>query len=119
MKVLPVIDAYAFRYKTMLSGKPFVLRFTWDARATSWHLDIGLTDGTWVANGIRIVVGYPLLYRRQDSRLPRGQLYARASEGGEIAQREDLGTRVKLFYIPAAEIPAKPLPADIKITFPS
>ena len=119
MKVLPIIDAHAFRYKTMLSGKSFVLRFTWDDRATSWHLDIGLIDGTWLANGIRIVVGYPLLYRRQDTRLPAGQLYARASEGGEIAQREDLGTRVKLFYIPAAELPTSPLPADIKITIPA
>jgi len=119
MKVLPIIDAYAFRYKTMLEGKTFALRFTWDDRATSWHLDIGLTDGTWIANGIRIVVGYPLLYRRQDSRLPRGQLWARASEGGEIAQREDLGTRVKLFFIPDDELPSKPLPADIKITIPA
>ena len=115
MKVLPIIDAYAFRYKVQLGGSSFVLRFTWVERANSWYMDVGLEDGTWLRTGVRIVVGFPLFRNSVDDRLPTGVFWAYTPDGREIEKREDLGGRVKLLFIHVDELPSPPPKASVKV----
>lgn len=94
-----------YSFSVDLDGTPYVLDFDWNERAGSWALGVSLVDGTVLVAGRRIVVGYPLLNRFKDPRLPRGVLMAMDTSNQDADPGEaELGARVQLVYIDAADL---------------
>lgn len=104
--VSPTPDALPFDQRTVLDGRPYILRFQWNERAACWYLTIAQDDGTPLLRGLAVRNNVPLLRPyRHDTRLPGGDIVAQTEvEPGRDAQREELGARVVLLYIDAAEL---------------
>lgn len=105
MPLQPGVGHYAFR--VALDGAEFELELRWNSRASTWMLTIADGAGATLVAGRRVALGTPLTARFRDGRLPAGELLAIDTSGtrGE-PELEDLGTRVLLAYVPAAELPS-------------
>ena len=90
-------------FSVQLDNETFTFEFRWNGRAGMWFLSI--SDSTGNLANVRVALGPPLLYRYRDDRLPRGVLIAIDTSGqDQDALADDLGSRVKLAYIPAADL---------------
>lgn len=97
-----------FKLTTELDGVAYSLSFRWNGRAGQWVLDFGDGEGNVVKAGIRCVVSKLILERNQgETGIPPGYLvFLDTSGAGADMAFSDLGRRVQLFYVPAAELPA-------------
>jgi hypothetical protein len=95
-------DVPLFSERITLRGVEYLFQFDWNDRAQRWSLSIFTVDEQPLATGIRIVANWPLLRRFTDPRLPRGTLIAAdlSPSQGESPTYLDLGTRVRLMFIP-------------------
>jgi len=94
----------SFRQRTSLDGVPFELEFRWNERDGAWYMSIADTDGNPLRSGIRLAVDSPLLHSLVSDTRPNGELYAiDIEDSGEEAGFDDLGQRVVLYYVTAAE----------------
>lgn len=101
------IDASEKNYSvsTTLEGVTYTFVVRWNGRAGSWFFDLYDVDGNIIMAGIRILTGANLGRRCTDPRKPPGAIVASDLSGaGREATRDDLGTRVKLYYIPVADL---------------
>lgn len=109
MQLIPIRqEAAYFKFTTELDGITYTLTFRWNGRAGQWVLDFGDGEGNVVKAGIRCVVSNLLLERSQgEPNIPPGYLvFFDTSGAGLDMAYADLGRRVQLFYISAAEYPA-------------
>lgn len=92
--------------RVTLDGAEFVLRVRWNSRAQRWVLDLYDAAEAPLALNLVLNVGVGLLGafgRRAD--FPAGELIAYdTSRTGAEAGVDDLGTRVRLYYVEAAEL---------------
>jgi hypothetical protein len=94
-----------FTVRVELDKVEFLFEFRWNARAETWAMAISDASGTVLLAGRRVVVGFPLLARFRDLRLPAGELVAVDTTGADDeARSDDLGSRVVVVYTPAAEL---------------
>ena len=86
---------------TQLEGVEYLFRFLWSDRESAWYMDLSDQDQDPIAQFVRITVGWPLLRRFRDPRLPPGMLIAIDTTGDneDVAVPSDLGARVLLFYV--------------------
>lgn len=94
-----------YTVRAVLDGSTFLLEFAWNPRDLSWYVQI--SDANAVLLLVRrIAVGSALLRRFQNPNLPRGELLAIDTSGKDLDPGlADLGDRVPLLYVPAAEVP--------------
>ena len=72
---IPLDPTQAFvQQVTALDGTEYLLVFRYNQRQSRYFLDIGQPDGTIIAAGAALVVGWPLFTSVQDSRMPPGTL---------------------------------------------
>jgi len=92
-----------FSERITLQGIEYLFQFDWNDREQRWYLAILTVDEKPLATGIKIVANWPLLRRFTDPRLPPGTLIAAdlSPMQGESPTYLELGTRVRLMYIPA------------------
>jgi hypothetical protein len=82
-----------------LGGTTYSLRVRWNQRAECWHLDLRTIGGESIAEGIKLVTGFPLLRRVQHASRPVGELWLLDLRGlDDEPTLDELGTRFKLFY---------------------
>lgn len=101
------IDALEKNYTvtTVLEGASYTFAVRWNGRAASWFFDLYDVNGEIIMAGVRIVLGVILGRRCKDPRKPAGAIRAVDLSGeGREADINDLGTRVKLYYYPAADL---------------
>lgn len=67
-----------------LSGTDYLIEWRWNSREAAWHYSLGLTDGTWLAVGVKTVLGTLPLFQYKDERVPKGLLVAVAKSGGAV-----------------------------------
>jgi hypothetical protein len=82
-----------------LDGVQYTMRLLWSERGQAWHLDLGDVENTPILSGLRLVTGFPLLYRFHYLAVPPGELYFVDLRG--LAGKptlEDMGVRFQLFY---------------------
>ena len=107
--LLPIINTGAFKYEISLDGVTYDLRIWWASDRGGPRLDLGILGGDWLAQGVRMVRFWPLLYRVRDIRRPPGDLYlvertTNLANLGEIT-RDSLRDGVqRLTYVTRAEI---------------
>ena len=97
-------DQPHYDFEIDLDGSTYRLEFLWNGRSGTWHFDIFDANGDLLVAGRRVVVGFPLLTRFKDPRLPPGVLLAVDSSGQDAeAGLKDLGARVALIYVDLAD----------------
>lgn len=94
--------------RARLDGKPYRLPLRWSTRESCWTIGVSLDDGTVLIDGTAVRVGYDLLRKHVDARLPPGGLVAIDTSGQDADPgRDDLRNgRVQLVYLTAAELAA-------------
>jgi hypothetical protein len=103
--VLPTLttgeDAYDQR--TQLDGVEYLFSFRYNLRRELWTFSIDALDGRPILTGQTVHVGIPL--NRRAVRGPPG-LFLAISETDDLASPtlHELGARVKLVYLTAAEV---------------
>ena len=105
LKVTPSSGLVA-KSRVTLDGVEFVLRVRWNSRMQRWVLDLYDVAEAPLATNLVLNVGSGLLAafgRRAD--FPAGELLAFDTSGaGAEAGIDDLGGRVRLYYVEAAEL---------------
>jgi hypothetical protein len=104
---IPLDDETAdhFSFTVKLDGIEFALQLRWNQRAAGWYLTILDANGAVLVAGMRVTLSSAPRARYMDPRLPKGFLQADDTSGQNLeAGRNDLGTRVKLYYCDAAEL---------------
>lgn len=90
---------------TQLDGREYLLRFFWSERESCWYLSVYDQDEHPLALGVKLVVGWPILKRFIDARLPPGLLMVAdlSNTSRELEQPEDLlpTGRCPLLYMTA------------------
>lgn len=94
-----------FTQVTPLDGVDFLFEFRWNEREQRWYMDLRSIDGTALFMGAKIVADWSLLrlYTRDEDR-PAGEIYAHDTTGDGDPRLGELGTRVRLIYIPEDEL---------------
>lgn len=97
-------DPY-FDLQIDLDGATYTIEFKWNGRAQSWFYGVMTEAGdAYLIAPQRLAVNYPLAPTLAD-RQPPGLLWAVDTSGsGAECGRFDLGARVQVVYIPAAEL---------------
>lgn len=95
----------AYDQRTQLEGVEYLLSFRYNLRRELWTFSIDALDGTPILTGQSVHVG--ILLNRRAVRGPPG-LFMAISETGDLASPglHELGERVKLCYLTAAEVAA-------------
>ena len=109
MIALPTVtDSPHYTFSIDLDAKTYVFNFRWNDRDAAWFFDVELLDGSRLATARKIVLNVPLLAALGDPRLPPGALIALdLNDAGGVATPpniDELGARVRLYYLSAAEL---------------
>lgn len=102
---LPLLPSVAFQsFSTVLLTTTFIVNLRWNTRDAAWYFDLLDETESRIISGVKIVLGIPLARRSTDPRMPLGIFYAVDLSGeNNEATFDDLGTRVVLYFYPAAE----------------
>lgn len=103
--VLPTLSdgTEAFDQRTQLDGVEYLFSFRYNLRRELWSFSIDALDGRPILTGQTVHVGVPL--SRRAVRGPPG-LFLAISETDDLTSPtlHELGERVKLVYLTAAEV---------------
>jgi hypothetical protein len=105
--VLPTLTdgVEAYDQRTQLEGVEYLFAFRYNLRRELWAFSIDALDGRPILTGQSVHVGIPL--GRRAVRGPPG-VFVAVSETDDLASPtlHELGARVKLCYLTAAEVAA-------------
>lgn len=103
--VLPTLTdgTEAYDQRTQLEGVEYLFSFRYNLRRELWTFSIAALDGRAILTGQTVHVGVPL--NRRAVRGPPG-VFVAVSETNDLVppMLHELGARVKLCYVPAAEL---------------
>lgn len=104
MPLIPVRNDTSFTETVSLDGKPYDLTFIWNQREEAWQLSIAFESRNLV-QGVKIVPTWELISRFANSDLPPGLiLVIDTARKYTRPVKEDLGVRLKIFYVPEGGI---------------
>jgi hypothetical protein len=107
MVLIPTLSdgTEAYDESLQLEGVVYLMSFRYNLRRELWTFSIAALDGTPILTGQTVHVGIPL--NRRAVRGPPGSFVA-FSETDNLSSPtlQELGARVKLYYVTAAEIAA-------------
>lgn len=85
-----------------LDGVVYTLRLRWSQRGECWHFDLADSDGVAILSGIRMVTGFPLLYRFRHLPVPPGEFYFfDLRDAGGMPTLDEMGDRYRFYYVDA------------------
>ncbi len=109
MLVLDTVSPESFYYEEQvpLEGSIYSVTLYWNSRASAWFFDLDDPNGDPVVYGLRVTTGRNLLAQSVSSTQPPGVFYVFDTSGSDTDPgQNDLGTRVLLVYVPAADVAA-------------
>jgi hypothetical protein len=68
--VIPTDSIPSYSQSVALEGANFTVQFDYNQRCASWYMSIADQDGEDIYNGVKLVVGIPLLRKCKDERRP-------------------------------------------------
>lgn len=96
-----------YQQRTVLDGREYILALRWSQREERWYLDVSDANGALLVGAVKLVVGFPLLYRfcAGVPGLPPGELMVvdERPHPGDPTLGE-LGDVAQLIYLDAAEM---------------
>jgi hypothetical protein len=106
---LPTDEADSFTQRTRLEGVDYTIRYSHNSRSDSWTFDLAAIGGNNqepipIVTGMKIFIGNNLLRYASHELAPPGVLLALSADGSRRAPTQDeLGSRVRLYYLAAGE----------------
>lgn len=98
-------DLARYSFDVDLDDVNYTFAFEWNDRDSGWYLSIHTPEGDALLQGRRVVLNYPLCNLYKTAGLPAGTIMAIDSSGKDTEPGfGDLGERVKLVYLTAAEL---------------
>lgn len=99
-------DVSHYSFEIELDSRLFGFEFRWNTRDAAWFINVFDGDGVLLRAGIKVVLGLPLMARAVSPDFPSGELLAvDTTDSGVEAGLSDLGARVQLLYVEAADLP--------------
>jgi hypothetical protein len=99
LQIEPSLEAQNFGQ--VIDDVPLRFEFYWNARDQAHYVNILNEDDAPILSGVKVTVGWDLLYNRDDDELPDGALMVEDSSGeGTQPGKYELGDRVKIIYLP-------------------
>lgn len=95
-----------YSFTSTLDGIDYAFEFRFNQRENCWYFSIGLSDGTELANGIKVLCNRNLIRKFVDDRMPPGLLMALSGTPDTTPPGlNDLGDglRVTMYYYDKAE----------------
>jgi hypothetical protein len=100
---VPSIPLY--RFGTSIGGVQYIIDVHWNGREEKWYMDLLTDDEVVIRYGIPLVLGAFLGHGDSDPNWPDGFFYAiDLSNAGVDAGFADLGSRVVVYHLTAAEL---------------
>jgi hypothetical protein len=97
---LPIPSEPSIRLSTTLDGITYFIDLKWNTRDGHWFISLYDYAEVAIIEGLRVVIGYPLLLRVVDTSRPAGELYFIAANGDTAEDPgEELGDRWQLIYV--------------------
>lgn len=94
-----------YERSTTIENVPYIFNVRWSDFEQAWYFDLWDENSNPIVSGIKLVLGVILARRCVDPRKPTGALFLSDLSGDDLdAGRFDLGTRVKLYYRPLADL---------------
>jgi hypothetical protein len=95
----------SYQIQVELDGTTFEFVFNWNDREGRWYFDLNDITSNPLVSGRAVVLNLPLLARFRQSTMPPGDLIAIDTSNSNIdASLTDLGDRVLLVYLTAADV---------------
>ena len=79
IQLIPTTDAPASTQTTTLEGTTFQLYLAFNTRVGAWYLSLADASGIDIYNGVKLIVGFPLLRKCKDPRRPAGDFVVLSS----------------------------------------
>lgn len=96
-----------YSFSCELDGAMYGFEFRWNERAKSWFASLSDADGAPILSGQRVRAGAALFHLAVSTRKPPGFFAVVDTTGqGRHPGLTDLGARVVLYYLPAADVAA-------------
>lgn len=93
-------DLDRFSMTSIFEDVALSFAFRWNPRAGAWVVDVSDSDGTSLAEGLRLTPGSPLVPDVTLLGLPPGRLFVL---GEDPYERDALGEGVQIYYATASE----------------
>ena len=105
MIIIPInSEDAAWVQSVQLEGRSYQMRFYYVDRTSSWYGSIRTAEGDPIISGQRLTASWHLWANIPDTRLPPGVFLVEDLSGQDLSPgRDDLGTRVELWYLTAEE----------------
>jgi hypothetical protein len=71
--IIPMRDYADFTIEVTLEGRPYILRFHWNTRGAFWVMAIYDRDNVLLADGLKLVIGFPVNKGIINELLPPGE----------------------------------------------
>jgi hypothetical protein len=98
----PPDGVFSYIYRINLDGDFYRFQWRWNLRDLSWYLDVGDERGNATVRNLRLVIGDDLFEPHKGlgaGQCPQGSLRVVDTSGTYVeADRDELGTRVLIFY---------------------
>lgn len=94
-----------YTFSTVLDGVEYALTVSWNSRDEAWYLDISDLQENNLVRGLKLLLGGAHGTRFSVPELPVGVFQVDdLSNEHEEAGFDDMGTRVRVFFIPSADL---------------
>jgi len=105
-QILPFDSASPnYRMGTVLDGVNYLFDVRWNTRDGAWYFDVLKSDETILRSGIKVVIGAFLGDHTVHADWPNGVFVAKDESGAnQDARYDDLGTRIKVYFLTAADV---------------
>lgn len=98
-------DVPFYSLQIELDSATYGIELRWNGQSSAWFLTVLNADGAVVLSSMKLVINWPMGRKIPDVGMPPGALIAVDSSNKDLdATRDDLGSRVLLYYYTAADL---------------
>jgi hypothetical protein len=88
------------RFSVPLEGRAYLFEVQWNGRTEGWFMDVFDAEESIIVRGLALVLGTVIGAQCADDRFPPGLFFmSDTARTGLDANVDDLGARVKLYYV--------------------
>lgn len=107
MEIIPVADYPTYSEELTIENVLYRFKISYNERGQHWALTIMDSNEVILIAGVKIVLGYELIKWYPDRGLPPGGIMViNMDDSVTEITRDNLGTDIKIVYIPEAELAA-------------
>lgn len=101
---IPLTTNPFYTERVKIENRVFNIIVFWSTREQAWYLTIKTSQSESILTNLKLLPFVNLTGRFQDNRLPKGAFICFAVAGDNPPNRNDLGTRVKVWFLTEEDI---------------